>query len=598
MASRKTARPGRTLAVFFLGIAIIYALVAVGGSWKPALGLDLRGGTQISMTAHASGGGSVSRDSLNDARDIIDNRVNGSGVTSAEVTTEGSNVIQVSIPGTGTIQRQLADRVRQTAKLRFRLVACDPNNGCSGASTSSTATVPQQAPTGAAPTTAPTGAANRAPFATAANKKGVDKKAADKKTAKKTAKKTGASTAPSTAPSAASPSASAAPASAAPASAAPESSSGDDNSVVPVNDALQFMRSVPSDWQQKFNQFTCPTAGDNPVNDAPSTPLLTCDASGQKYLLTPAIIEGTDISDANYGIPQNSTSYAVTLDFHSAGSSAFADATGAIAGTSELFAITLDGTVISAATADSRISGSAQITGNFTLDTAKSLATNLKYGSLPLDFPQSGISTQNVGPSLAGNQLHTGMWAGGIGLVLVMLYCLFYYRGLGLVVLSSLLVAGSLTFGLVLLLSKTAGFTLTLPGIAGLIVAVGITADSFIIFFERIRDEMRDGKSMRVAVESGWVRARRTRVASSTVSLLSAVVLYIFATGDVKGFGFALGLSTLVDLAVIFWFTKPIMSTLAKLRFFNSGGMLSGLSREAVGVGLSSRTSTAGGSVR
>ncbi len=189
-----------------------------------------------------------------------------------------------------------------------------------------------------------------------------------------------------------------------------------------------------------------------------------------------------------------------------------------------------------------------------------------------------------MGPTLAGDQLSAGLLAGGIGLGIVMLYCLLYYRGLGTVVIASLLVAGAITYGMVLLLSETAGFTLTLPGIAGLIVAVGITADSFIVLFERIRDEMRDGKSMRVAVESGWKRARNTAVAADAVSILAAVILYIFAAGVVKGFAFALGLTTIIDLVVFFFFTKPAVSWLARFPFFHSGHKLSGLNAETLGV--------------
>ncbi len=202
---------------------------------------------------------------------------------------------------------------------------------------------------------------------------------------------------------------------------------------------------------------------------------------------------------------------------------------------------------------------------------------------------------ETVGPSLAGNQLSAGLYAGGAGLLLVMLYCLLYYRGLGLVVLASLVVAGASTYALVLLLSETANFTLSLPGIAGLIVAVGITADSFIVYFERIRDEMRDGKSMPVAVEAGWARARNTCLAADTVSLLAAVVLYIFAAGVVKGFAFALGLSTLIDLVVFFWFTHPMVSWLAKYPFFNRGHRFSGLSAETLGVDAITVRSPAGG---
>ena len=199
----------------------------------------------------------------------------------------------------------------------------------------------------------------------------------------------------------------------------------------------------------------------------------------------------------------------------------------------------------------------------------------------PIQFT---ANTETIGPSLAGDQLSAGLTAGAFGLALVLIYCLLYYRGLGLVVVASLLSASAVTYALVLLLSETAGFVLTLPGIAGLIIAVGVTADSFIIFFERIRDEMREGKSMRVAVETGWKRAKVTRLAAQVVSLLSAAVLYIFATGAVKGFGFALGLTTLVDLAILFWFTKPMVSYLARFKFFNGGGELSGLSANTLGI--------------
>jgi preprotein translocase subunit SecD len=253
--------------------------------------------------------------------------------------------------------------------------------------------------------------------------------------------------------------------------------------------------------------------------------------------------------------------------------------------TNKLFAIVLDGQVISTPYFQSVIAnGTSQISGNFTESSAKSLATSLKYGALPITFDKGKTTIQVIGPSLAGDQLRAGITAGIIGLLLVMLYCLIYYRGLGLVVIASLLVAGATTYAMVLLLAKSAGFTLTLPGIAGLIVAVGITADSFIVFFERIRDEMRSGRSMRVAVQAGWVRARATCLAADSISILAAVVLYIFAAGVVKGFAFALGLSTLIDLAVFFWFTYPMVSWLARFRFFNRGHRLSGLDAESLGL--------------
>jgi preprotein translocase subunit SecD len=285
----------------------------------------------------------------------------------------------------------------------------------------------------------------------------------------------------------------------------------------------------------------------------------------------------------------------VSLDFDGSGTDVFTTISRALYGTEKQFAIVLDGQVLSAPTMDAIITnGQAQISGSFTEETATSLATSLKFGALPIAFePDPQVET--VGPSLAGNQLSAGLFAGAVGLVLVMIYCLLYYRGLGLVVLASLVVAGASTYALVLLLSKTADFTLSLPGIAGLIVAVGITADSFIVYFERIRDEMRDGKSMPVAVESGWARARNTCLAADTVSLLAALVLYIFAAGVVKGFAFALGLSTLIDLVVFFWFTHPMVSWLAKYPFFNRGHRFSGLSAETLGIDTITVAAPAGG---
>jgi preprotein translocase subunit SecD len=297
------------------------------------------------------------------------------------------------------------------------------------------------------------------------------------------------------------------------------------------------------------------------------------------------MIEGTSLTSASAGIPNQSVNWVVNLAFDGPGTEEFTKISRALVGTEKQFAIVLDGQVISAPTMNGLITnGQAQIEGDFTQAEATSLATSLKFGALPIAFDDQSTQTEIVGPSLAGDQLRAGLIAGAFGLGLVMLYCLLYYRGLGLVVLASLVVAAAATYAMVLLLSESAGFTLSLPGVAGLIVAVGITADSFIVYFERIRDEMRDGKSMRVACESGWTRARNTCLAADAVSLLAAVVLYIFAAGVVKGFAFALGLSTLIDLAVFFWFTHPMVSWLARFEFFNRGHKLSGLDPEALGV--------------
>jgi preprotein translocase subunit SecD len=323
--------------------------------------------------------------------------------------------------------------------------------------------------------------------------------------------------------------------------------------------------------------------------DQRDQPLIACDDDGNKYLLSASMIQGTQLTGAEAGIPQQQVQWVVNLTFDKTARETFANVTRQIVnasspltGQQKQFAIVLDGKVLSAPVVNGVIpNGRAEISGDFNQESAQSLANSLKYGALPLTFTAPVVTEE--GPTLAADQLSAGLLAGAIGLGLVLIYCMLYYRGLGLVVVASLGVAAIVTFGVILAMSQAVNFTLTLPGIAGLIVGVGITADSFIVYFERIRDEMRDGKSMRVAVEVGWVRARATCLAADAVSLLAAVVLYIFAIGVVKGFAFALGISTLIDLAVFFLFTKPMVSWLARFSFFNSGHKYSGLSPDTIG---------------
>ncbi|MBO0847020.1 MAG: protein translocase subunit SecD [Nocardioides sp.] len=560
--ARTSARPGRTVAVFFIVLAIAYGLVALIGTWKPALGLDLRGGTQIQLTAK----GSVSSSNLNEAASIIDSRVNGSGVAEAEVTTQGNNMIVVQIPG--NTNNSLVQTVTRQAQLRFRLVAQVPQTAPSTPLPTAPATgSPQSSPSPKSHQPKPKQSGNNRPPALLGKNK-----AGQAPTASPTASPTGSPTP--------SPTQGNAPTSTSQVKYTPENKKA-------FQDGLTWMTNPDPQSVAVYNAYTCPPANSTKqVVDDPDLPLVTCDAQGNKYLLSPAQIEGTDITSASAGIPQNQVQWAVNLQLNNHGADIQRQLSQAMAGDqTKTFAIVLDGQVISAPYFQSVISnGTSQITGNFTESEAKSLATSLKYGALPITFDKEKTTIQTIGPSLAGDQLSAGITAGIAGLVLVMIYCLLYYRGLGLVVISSLIVAGFTTYALVLLLAKSAGFTLTLPGIAGLIVAVGITADSFIVFFERIRDEMRSGKSMRVAVEAGWIRARATCLAADSVSILAAVVLYIFAAGVVKGFAFALGLSTVIDLAVFFWFTHPMVSWLARFTFFNKGHKLSGLDAENLGL--------------
>jgi preprotein translocase subunit SecD len=571
--ARNSARPGRTVSVFFLGLAIAYGLVALVGTWKPALGLDLKGGTQITLIAK----GTVKSDQLQQAADIINERVNGSGVSEASVTTQGSDEIVVQVPGT-TKNNLVATVVRQ-AQLRFRLVAqVNPTGTTTPPPTSSPSSSPGVGVT-LPPSTAPThkpkahhtqkpSGKNRPPALLGQHQKPKHTTSTKGPTSSKGTKGPKPTPPPSTGP-----------------------TSTTDVKYTAANqkafqDALTWMTSPDPQSVAVYNSFTCPAK--TPVKDVPTLPLVTCDEQGNKYLLSPSLIEGTEVSSASATAPgsvQGQVDWEVAIQLKSQGANEQLKLSQAMAGTQDQFAIVLDGKVISAPTFKGVIpDGSSTIQGNFTESSAKSLATSLKYGALPIAFDQSKTTIEVIGPSLAGDQLKAGLTAGIAGLVLVMIYCLLYYRGLGLVVISSLLVAGATTYALVLLLAKSAGFTLTLPGIAGLIVAVGITADSFIVFFERIRDEMRGGKSMRVAVEAGWIRARATCLAADAVTILAAVVLYVFAAGVVKGFAFALGLSTLIDLAVFFWFTHPMVSWLARFSFFNKGHKLSGLDAENLGL--------------
>ena len=582
--AKKASHSGRRLIVFALLTAALYGGVALGGDWTPKLGLDLQGGTRITLEASTANGEDITPEKLEEARGIIDQRVNGQGVAEAEVAVQGDRNIVVEIPGQN--RKDLVDSVQQTAQLRFRLVAAVGVGRASEQPTAEPSASPSGSP-GAEPSAEPS---KKPKPSESASPKGRAVSgglvAADKEKAKKSEK----------------PSPTAEP-SVEPAPTTPQVS----KKGAPVDQPLKWMDNPGEEWLKKFSEYTCPEAGKapEPVADIKDQPLVTCDSDGVKYLLSASMIQGTQLTKAEAGIPQNQVQWVVDLTFDKTARETFAEvtrsivnATSPITGQQKQFAIVLDGQVISAPVVNGVIpNGQAQISGDFTQTEAQTLANSLKYGALPLTFTVPVVSEE--GPTLASDQLAAGLWAGAIGLLLVLVYAMLYYRGLGIVVVASLLVAGVLTYAVVLAMSQAVNFTLTLPGIAGLIVGIGITADSFIVYFERIRDEMREGKSMRVAVESGWVRARNTSLAADAVSLLAAVVLYIFAIGVVKGFAFALGISTLIDLTMFFLFTKPMVTWLAGFKFFNTGHKLSGLSPESVGIkrARTARPSVAGGNV-
>jgi preprotein translocase subunit SecD len=347
---------------------------------------------------------------------------------------------------------------------------------------------------------------------------------------------------------------------------------------------------VSGDINSRYAALDCtiPANREGTGTDTPAETIVACSREGgAKYILGPAEVLGQQVSEASAGFdPQSGVSWFVSLTFDGEGTKAFGAITNRVTSLQSpqnQVAIVLDGLVVSAPRINEAIpSGNAQITGSFTQADAQDLANVLKYGALPLAFDRGEV--QQVSPTLGAEQLSAGLLAGILGLGLVVLYSLFYYRGLGLVSVSSLLVAAGMVYLLFLVLGKTIGFTLTLAGIAGAIVAIGITADSFIVYFERIRDEMREGRSLRSAAETGWVKARHTIVVADMVSLIAAALLYFFAVGGVRGFAFTLGLTTIVDLIIVFFFTKPLVSILSRVNFFASGHKLSGLSPTSVGM--------------
>ncbi|WP_165064240.1 protein translocase subunit SecD [Marisediminicola senii] len=487
-------------------------------SWTPRLALDLEGGTQIILQAQLGEGESISTEQLNQAVSIIRQRIDASGVSEAEISTQGAQNVVVSLPGVP--DQATLDRIESSAKLEFRPVL----------------------------------------YTDAASVASVGEEG-----------------------DAASPSPEASDPAAAPLEATP--------SVSPT-DASDLNWITPALFDQ-FTNFDCADSDTLGANVAPvDQPLVTCDdTSTAKFILGPVEVAGENISDATNGLVTNAQgistgTWGVNIVFDGTGTDQFAAVTErlfALEGAQNQFAIVLDGRVISAPTTNAVITdGRPQISGSFTQDSSKALADQLKFGALPVGFEV--LSRDTISATLGSNQLASGVIAGLVGLGLVLVYSLFQYRLLGLVTMASLVVAGVLTYLVLALMSWRQGFRLSLAGVAGLIVAIGFTADSFIVYFERIRDELRDGRSLPGAVEAGWKRALRTILASKGISLLSAVVLFVLAIGNVRGFALTLGVTVIIDIIVVMLFTHPMLQLLANTRFFANGHKLSGLDPQALGA--------------
>lgn len=493
---------------------VVYGLVFFTGNQDPTpkLGIDLQGGTRVTLTARTPDGSAPSKDQLEKAKQIIEQRVNGLGVSGSEVVITGDNLV-ITVPGD---DGQQARTLGQTALLYVRPVA------------SVQAATPQ--PAAAAPE-------NQTPEEAIAEAKRLRQAPADADTTALT----------------------------------------------------QYMA-----------QMNCDPAVPDPLqgNDDPDQYLVTCSEDGtQVFLLEPQILKGSDIDKAEAGTTQGAGAWIVRLDYKGGASDRWASYTAQNIGKATAF--TLDSKVVSAPQINGAISGTTEVSGDFTQTEAKDLANVLKYGSLPLSFEASDAET--VSATLGWSSLKAGLIAGLVGLVAVFIYALLYYRMLGILTVVSLVMSGVMVYGIMVLLGRYINFSLDLAGIAGLVIGIGMTADSFVVYFERIKDEMREGRSFRSAVPRGWARAKRTIWSGNAVSLISAAVLYFLAIGDVRGFAFTLGLTTILDVAVVFMVTYPLVVYASRSKFLskpsvNGLGAVSDVARERRNAAAADRpTSTSGG---
>jgi preprotein translocase subunit SecD len=595
--TKTVPHPGRALAALIALIVILLLAIAGTDLFSPSqwhkdfrvgLGLDLSSGTVLSMKATTLTGQAPSASDLNEAKTIILSRVNASGNTGAQVQTQGNDILNVSVPG--KTSQQTEQLVSETALLNFRQTllyqpySTTPSTPATSVSPSASASA---SPSASGSSTAK---ATPSPSTSATSTASTSAKIVPAASPSPSPTATGTASAKASASSSASASASPSPSAT---SAAPTYFG--DASLVNKQTLAVFNKVTckPGDTTQWKKQagYTKPQDYDNA-----NAQIVSCDSSGGKYALDVAKVPGTQIATATAQLSTTSNQWEVLVTLKGAGATAFGNLTAeqaskyyAAASTNEndfwldTIAVVLDGNVTTAPETNGAIPGGTfQVTGNFTQANATQLANVLTYGSLPLNFDI--LTANTVSASLGRAQLVGGLIAAAIGLGLVVIYSFLYYRGLGLVSVFSLVIAGALALLVVMLLSKYQNFALELAGIAGLIVAIGITADSFVVFFERLRDEVREGKALRPAVEAGWKRARRTILVSDTVSFIAAVLLYYFSIGEVKGFAYTLGLTTVIDIVVVFLFTKPMVTILARTKFYGDGHPLSGLDPTRLGA--------------
>lgn len=575
-----TIKPGRYLGIFLLIIGLLFALVFFTGDRKPSphLGIDLKGGTTVTLTARTPNGGQPSQKSLDQARQIISQRVDGLGVSGAEVVLDGNQIV-ITVPGAGGDQ---AKTLGQTAQLGFRKVIAgplDPTQALAQAAKADKAAAKssKSKKKGGGGTTAGAPEAKKPTPTPPPKPDNSDNGLLDKKTQQAIAQAQKIRQSPDLM----------------------SKDTAKQNAALKA--ALKSLNGCKKGWVD-------PLRG----NDDPSKPLVACDQDRptvkkrNAYVLGPVVLDGTMVDDSSASQRTDGPGYEVDITFTSKGNSKWADLTSQMAQQSEkqgasnpaMIAFVLDTEVVSAPTVTKAIPGNTRITGDFSQQEAQDLANILKYGSLPLSFEMS--NAQTVSPTLGLSSLHAGLIAGAIGFGLIVLYSLFYYRLLGVLLISSLVLTGALVYPLIILLGRYMGYTLDLAGVAGLIISIGVTADSFVVYFERIKDEIRHGRSVRSSIPRAWVRARRTIVSGDAVVLIAAVVLYILAVGQVKGFAFTIGLSTVLDLLVVFVVTHPMLVLAGNWRILNkralSGlGMVQDLGTAAARSRKAARTAEAKG---
>lgn len=552
-------------------LVVVYGLLAAGvatgnTSWAPGLALDLAGGRQIILTPVLEEGATqqVDQADLQTAVGIIRQRINATGVAESEITVQGSNIV-VSLPGTPS--ESTVDMVAQAAQLQFRpvLVVAAPTPVVAPQISASPEPVLSSEPS-------PAASADASPEA---SPEAESSSAPDVDSAEPAANATADPTTD--------PATTAAPTETSPVSTEP---------TLDTDDPSSFSWLTP-ELLEEFEALDCTDANNlagRTMGNASAGHVACAEFGTEKLALGPVEVEGGDLVTASSGPAMNQAGsmtggFEVRLQFDSEGKDKFAETTTRLVDLEEprnQFAVVLDGVVITHPSVNQRIAnGEASITGNFTQVQAEQLASQLKFGALPLSLEVQ--SNQQISSTLGADQLEKGLIAGGIGLVLVMIWSLLQYRALGIVVISSLTIVGVTTYGAISLLSWGLDYRLSLAGVAGLIIAIGITADSFVVYFERVKDELRDGRSIQAAVEFGWRRARRTILASDAVQLIAAITLYTLAVGGVRGFAFTLGLTTVLDLLVTFMFTHPLLVLLARTNFFGQGHKWSGLDPRQLG---------------